>query len=584
MNYPIWELPAAGLLIALVAIVHVLVSHFAVGGGLFLVVTERKARREGDATLLAWLQRHTRFFVLLTLVFGALTGVGIWFTIALVNPSATSSLINTFVWGWAIEWTFFVIEIAAAMVYYYGWQRMSPRTHEQVGWIYFGAAWASMIIINGILSYMMTPGDWVRNRSFWSGFFNETYFPSLVLRTFVAMGLAGIYALLTTSWSRDGSLKKKMAVYAGTWWILPMAVAIPLALVWYLVAAATAGVPTAEILGADGPGLGSTIVALFTASGESGYPTAQIAALTSILASAAVIVMVVMILTVRRSTYGWLSTGLVLALSLVAMGGGEWMREDLRKPYVIGGYMFVNGVRLPAPDVVPAPPPEAASQGDDAFAVDRMQTEGLLATARWIRPALETDTSLEPEAVAAARSRRGEALFRLACSGCHTVEGYQGIQPLVQGQSVTALERILGNLALPVDSEGEPVAWSDPDVRLATWRGRRMPPFPGSDEERLDLAIYLARLGGDPRAGMAVETASTDLGRTLYQDYCSICHDPGADWPMAERIRGRDADQLFEVLGRLPEINENMPPFEGSDEERRALATYLVTLDAGGER
>ena len=47
MNYPIWELPAPGLLIAAVAIVHVFISHFAVGGGLFLVLAERKARARG---------------------------------------------------------------------------------------------------------------------------------------------------------------------------------------------------------------------------------------------------------------------------------------------------------------------------------------------------------------------------------------------------------------------------------------------------------------------------------------------------------------------------------------------------------
>jgi hypothetical protein len=44
MNYPIWDVSfGAGLLIALVAGIHVFVSHFAVGGGLFLVLTERKA-------------------------------------------------------------------------------------------------------------------------------------------------------------------------------------------------------------------------------------------------------------------------------------------------------------------------------------------------------------------------------------------------------------------------------------------------------------------------------------------------------------------------------------------------------------
>ena len=51
MNYPIWQVPAPGLLIALVSIFHVFVSHFAVGGGLFLVLTERRARQRDD---LAW--------------------------------------------------------------------------------------------------------------------------------------------------------------------------------------------------------------------------------------------------------------------------------------------------------------------------------------------------------------------------------------------------------------------------------------------------------------------------------------------------------------------------------------------------
>ena len=45
MNYPIWNLPGSGLLIAGMSVFHVFISHFAVGGGLFLVWTERKARR-----------------------------------------------------------------------------------------------------------------------------------------------------------------------------------------------------------------------------------------------------------------------------------------------------------------------------------------------------------------------------------------------------------------------------------------------------------------------------------------------------------------------------------------------------------
>ncbi len=128
MNYPYWQLGfPGGVLIALVAVLHVFVSHFAVGGGFFLVATEARARRTNDAALLAYCKRHATFFALLTLVFGAVSGVGIWFTIGLVSPEATSTLIHAFVWLWAIEWVFFFVEIAAAIIYAKTWETLSAR-------------------------------------------------------------------------------------------------------------------------------------------------------------------------------------------------------------------------------------------------------------------------------------------------------------------------------------------------------------------------------------------------------------------------------------------------------------------------
>lgn len=92
MNYPVWYLPetGGGFLIALIAIVHVFISHFAVGGCLYLVLTERKELRENSAEILAFTKCHAKFFMLVTMVFGGITGVGIWFIITLVQPAATS--------------------------------------------------------------------------------------------------------------------------------------------------------------------------------------------------------------------------------------------------------------------------------------------------------------------------------------------------------------------------------------------------------------------------------------------------------------------------------------------------------------
>ncbi|KPK24104.1 MAG: hypothetical protein AMJ61_14260, partial [Desulfobacterales bacterium SG8_35_2] len=201
MNYPVWEIEflGGGFLIAVIAIIHVYIAQFAVGGGLFLVLTEYLAYRRNDPGILEFVRKHTKFFLLLTMVAGALTGVGIWFTISVLNPSATSVLIHTFVFAWGTEWTFFVIEIVSLFIYYYTFNRLAKRDHLIIGWIYFGAAWMSLFVINGIIDFMLTPGAWIENNNFWSGLFNPTFWPALFFRTFFAIIIAGLFGFMTSS-------------------------------------------------------------------------------------------------------------------------------------------------------------------------------------------------------------------------------------------------------------------------------------------------------------------------------------------------------------------------------------------------
>lgn len=60
MNFPIWEVPylGGGLFIGIVAVLYVFISHFAAGGGLFLVLTERKAYRENNPAMLEYVKKH----------------------------------------------------------------------------------------------------------------------------------------------------------------------------------------------------------------------------------------------------------------------------------------------------------------------------------------------------------------------------------------------------------------------------------------------------------------------------------------------------------------------------------------------
>src|SRR4030042_3874166 len=176
MHYPWWYVPylTAPMLIAVISVVHVLVSHYAVGGGLFGGGGVGPARREGDREYLAYLPRHARFFVLLTVAFGAISGVGIWWTIGLASPLATEVLIRTFVFGWATEYVFFVLEIVSAFIFLYYWGRLPEKTHAAVGWIYAIAAWVTLVLITGITAFMLHPGSWLgpATRTFWKGVFN----------------------------------------------------------------------------------------------------------------------------------------------------------------------------------------------------------------------------------------------------------------------------------------------------------------------------------------------------------------------------------------------------------------------------
>jgi mono/diheme cytochrome c family protein len=568
MNYPLWDIPAPGLLIALVAIVHVFVSHFAVGGGLFLVVAERKARRENDDALLGWVKRHSRFFILLTLVFGAITGVGIWFTIGLVHPAATSTLINAFVWGWAIEWTFFVTEIAAAIVYYYGWEKLTPRQHLTVGWVYFGAAWASLLVINGILAFMLTPGSWVADRSFWSGYFNPTFPSSLVIRTLGSIGLAGVYAVLTASWMRwsaaEEQTKRKLISWAAWRWVVPMAVLLPIALAWYFAAAVSAGIPVGEIFGAGSNGLRDLAGAAFTMPKATTGHTIIRHGLRGAFTGIGIALLVALIIPLLRGRMQRVASVLLLAAAFLAVGGSEWTREDLRKPYVIGQTMFVNGLRLPPP----AGSLAAGRAPADPWEVGHVIETGLLSSAKWARYRGVENPTIDEEAAA------GAEIFRLSCSQCHTIDGYLAIRPLVRGQNAAALEGLMGRLATPRAADGKPAQWSTPGVQLATWRSRRMPPFAGNDEEKRALSVYLATLGG---GAIAPRTPAVS-GAMVFDAACGMCHGPDGDWPMPPRIAGRNAEQLYELLGRLPQLNDMMPPFEGTDAERRALANHLATM------
>jgi len=433
MNYPAWTPPVlgGGIIIAIIAILHVFVSHFAVGGGLFLPVTERKAYRENNPELLEYVKSHSKFFVLVVLVFGAVSGVGIWWSIGLVNPEATATLIHVFVWGWAIEWVFFIVEIAAAFIYYYGWDRLDPKTHLTVGWIYFGSAWASLFVINGILTFMLTPGKWVETHSFASAFFNPGMLPSCVVRTAVSVALAGVYALVTAAAIRDIALRTQVVQYAARW-LLSGTLLIPFAGFWYI----------------------STLPTRAREMSMGGAPAVTIFAGLSIFFSVLIVVFTYFGPYHHPSYFNLTFAFLLAVLALSATGVTEWVREAVRKPYIIYGYMYSNTLR-----------PED---------VNRVRQQGVLAAARFVRR-----HAVDPQAL----EESGEDVFGVECASCHTVNGYNSMRLAVKGWSGAMIDYQL--------------------LHLNELKGF-MPPFAGTEAERKALGAWLAGLNPPP-AGTEIE-------------------------------------------------------------------------------
>jgi mono/diheme cytochrome c family protein len=334
----------------------------------------------------------------------------------------------------------------------------------------------------------------------------------------------------------------------------------------------------AEALGAPGPGPATLLGAVFSSSVTAGHPVVRHAALVTVGGAVLLVLGALTLVALRARTYGRLEASVLMVLGFVSMGSSEWVREGLRKPWVIDRYMFVNSVRLPL--VVDG------AEIEDPFTVDALASRGVLSTARFAvpppgyRPGTPEFEALEPSARAALEAGAGAEVFRLECAACHTVDGHLGIRRLVRGRAVAALEATIDTLAQPVDEDGGSTSWSAPaaGIRVATRLHRRMPPFVGTAAEKRALAIHLARLGGDAEAGLAV--APADPGPAAFDTHCAACHGAAAPWPIAERLRWKTSGDYYDLLGRLEEVREEMPPFAGSEAERAALAEYLAALAA----
>lgn len=446
MDYPIWDLSlGGGVLIGIVAILHVVISHFAVGGGLLIAVVEARAVGRKDPALRALARRSSRMLILVSTVLGALTGVGIWFTIGLVHPAATGTLIRTFVWVWAAEWAFFLLEIVTALLYEATWDRVSPRTHLVIIGLYAFAAWMSLVLIQGILGFMLTPGRYPETRSLADAFFNPSYLPGLVLRSGLCLLLAGAWLTLAALREKDRQARGRAVRLLAGFQMAGAAIGAAGLLLW------ERSLPEEArrlFLGAKPliASLGSTRSLFFL----------------SLLLSAALLLAAL----VFPRLVNPLSAVVALLAGFAVLGSYERLREGARKPFVLRDQMFSNGVLVSE--------------------VDDLNRRGVLAKARW--------AATEPGQAVPAST--GRAVFRAQCSSCHTLDGYLSIRRIAEAFDRDTLVLFLSALR----DDGPKWKKRPPDPKPDY---PFMPPFVGTDAEIEALATYLDSLKPQPAAEAA---------------------------------------------------------------------------------
>ncbi len=330
------------------------------------------------------------------------------------------------VFGWATEWVFFFVELLAAFIFLYYWGRLSEKKHLAIGWIYAVAAWISLVLITGITAFMLNPGRWAEidpaARNFWMALFNPQFVPQTVVRTGGALLLSSLYIYLHASiFARDTRLCNLIAARSARPALLGTMMITAGGLAWY------AFLP------------------------ESAQATLASSAVLNIFAGVLIASTLVVFAMLYLGPYlnpGWLSpgfAGLLFLFGIAAFGTGEFIREAIRKPFVIYNVVLGNQV---FPKQVP-----------------KLREEGYLNGGVWTRafvaenyPETMVDGRIDNKRLLELSYKDhlvlGEVLFLHHCNDCHAGKvGYSAVGLLLQGrpreQVRETIERLNDNYYMP---------------------------------------------------------------------------------------------------------------------------------------
>ncbi len=380
MNFPVVEFPwlGNGTVIAIIAIIHVIISHgVAIGVTTLMVTMEYRAIQTNNEQLRNVARKISKWVLILTTTVGAITGVGIWFSTTVIQPDSIGSLLRIFFWAWFVEWLVFVTEVVLLIIYYYTWDKWEGAKrviHNRIGIALAIFSWITAAIITGILSAKLTPGRWTETLSFWNAFFNPTYLPSLAFRTFLAVMLAvALLSFPIKIFVKNKSLQEDIFKVLGFW----TAICLPGILIsglWYLQSI---------------PQEAYDMIVWSTGMTDQMFKVMNLLGLFAFVLFAFWMVM-------KPKKLPLILSIAIFGTSMAFIAEFEAVRESVRKPYIIYDYMYANGV---------------LAKNEELY-----KEEGYLKHSTFSKVKEVTEDN---------RAEAGMELYRGQCMSCHTVDGWR---------------------------------------------------------------------------------------------------------------------------------------------------------------
>lgn len=433
MQFPYFQFSVFGdpLIIELDAVLHVFISHGVAIGMMFMIVLAERIGFKRNAPAWEDLARSAIKPTVITITgIGAVTGVGIWFITTGLVPSAIGSMLRVFFWPWFLEWFVFFAEVVVVLIYYFTWhQWRGPQkaSHIRLGFGYVALAIVSAFLITGILAFMLTSGDWPETRNFWPAFFNPSFLSQFCWRLAISFTMGPMFIILYIGFFFKGSeeFRKKATLYYAKILIAPL---IGMAITgWWWFHTIPAGFKTHA--------KPSLLIWVFARDIRWFWGFH--------IAAAAIIGLLIIAAAIRHLTAARVMVVPAILVVLFSVAEFERVREFIRGPYIMPGYMYASEVMLTEHEL--------------------FKKEGMLPNSYWFNQ-MAPEPSVEQE---------GAYLFAQNCGTCHTIGGRNDIRDRFEGRTERGIYVILGRTE-----------------QMVPW----MPPFSGTDEERSKTSHFISKL------------------------------------------------------------------------------------------